>query len=63
MAEELGLKKDEGKKDEGKDDEETPQDERPLGRPKEELRSGASNPEDEAPDASKLADSILKSPW
>jgi hypothetical protein len=64
MAEELGLKKDEGKKDEDdRQDEELPQDERPLGRPKEELRSGASNPEDEeTPDASKLADSILKSP-
>jgi hypothetical protein len=65
MATELGLKKDdEGKKGtEGKKDEELPQDERPLGRPKEELRSGASTTDDETPDTGKLADELLKSPW
>jgi hypothetical protein len=63
MAEELGLKKDEGKDEDTDTGEELPQDERPIGRPTENLRSGASNTEDEAPDASKLADSILKSPW
>lgn len=62
MAEELGLKKDEGKKDENED--EPPQDERPLGRPKEELRSGSSTPEDGGDvNASKLAESILKAPY
>jgi hypothetical protein len=64
MVEELGLKKDGGKDEkEEPSTEELPQDERPLGRPTENLRAGASNEADEAPDAAKLADSILKSPW
>lgn len=63
MAEELGLKKDEGKDEGDKSDKELPQDERPLGRPTENLRAGASNEADEAPNAAKLAESILKSPY
>lgn len=64
MRAELGLDKDEGKdeKDEGTE-EETPQDERPLGRPREELRSGSVDEADEEPNVAKLADSILSEPW
>lgn len=56
MRAELGLDKDtEG----GKDDEDKGG--APKGRPKEDLKLGASNEEDEQPDPGKLADSILKS--
>lgn len=50
MRAELGLDKEEEK------DEEKPKGE---GRPKENLRAGASNEEDEEPDAGKIADSLL----
>lgn len=63
MAEELGLKKNEGKVKDDAAEDETPQDERPLGRPQENLRAGASNEADEAPDSAKLAESILSNPW
>lgn len=60
MRTELGLK-DEGK---GKgEEEEKPKEEQGIGRPKEDLRAGASNEGDEEPDAGKLADSILSSPY
>lgn len=59
MRAELGLK-DEETKDEG---EEAPAEEQGIGRPKEDLRPGASNEGEEQPDPGKLADSILKSPW
>lgn len=61
MAEELGLNKPDEKDD--KKREETPEDEQPLSRPKENLRAGASNEEDEQPDPGKLADSILSNGW
>jgi hypothetical protein len=60
MVEELGLKKPEEEKPA---DEET-EEETPFGaRPKENLKGGASNEEDEQPDPGKLADSILGSGW
>lgn len=62
MRAELGLK-DDGKDEETETSEETPADEQPIGRPKEDLRGGASNADDETVDTSKLADSILSSPW
>jgi hypothetical protein len=61
MRVELGLdKKDEEKKgDEGKDKEKETEGDAFGGRPKENLRSGASNSEDEEVDAEKLAGDIL----
>lgn len=59
----LGLKNKDDEKDEKETEKETPQDERPVGRPKEELRSGASTSDEETPDTAKLAEDILKSPW
>ena len=59
MRTELGLNKDDEKKDDEKDES---TDESVFGRkPEEKLRAGASNEEDEGPDAAKLADSILDS--
>lgn len=60
MAEELGLKKnDDDDKNEDTDDE------KPVtsGRPKEDLKPGASNEGDAEPDAAKLAESILSKPF
>lgn len=62
MRSELGLDKEEEKEEETVE-EETPQDERPIGRPQEKLRAGASNEDDETPDPGKLADSILSAPF
>lgn len=64
MRSELGLDK---SKDDENETEETPAEEEgattALGRPKEDLHAGASNEGDAEPDAAKLADSILSSPW
>lgn len=59
MRTELGLDKDDAGKD-GKDGKQDTKDEG-TGRPREALKSGASNDEDEEPDPVKLADSILGS--
>jgi hypothetical protein len=56
MRAELGLDS-----DDDKNDDKEQQDKGDGGRPKEKLRSGASNEDDEEPDPDKLADSILKS--
>lgn len=53
MRAELGLDKDDEEQDDKKDDD--------TGRPRERMKPGASNEEDEQPDAGKLADSILSS--
>ncbi len=58
MRDELGLK-DESDDDTSKDDKKD--EETGLGRPRERMKPGASNEEDEQPDAGKLADSILSS--
>ena len=65
MRSELGLDKDESD-DESKDDKDDKDDkdeakDEGIGRPKESLRAGASNEDDEEADAGKIADSILKS--
>ncbi len=57
MRTELGL----DKNDDEKKDEETKDEGKGLGLPTEELKSGASNADDEEPDAGKLAESILSS--
>jgi len=60
MRAELGLdKNDEGEKEQ----EEQEREDEGLGRPKESLRGGASNPGDETPDAGKLAEELLKTPY
>lgn len=59
MRAELGLDKEEEKSEE----EESTNEEQGLGLPKEDLKEGASNAGDAQPDASKLADDILKSGW
>lgn len=55
MRAELGLDKDDSDESDDKNEEK----DEAVGRPRERMRSGASNEEDEAPDAGKLADSIL----
>lgn len=47
----------------GLDKEETSEEKKDDGGTREDLRSGASNPEDQEPDPGKLADSILSSGW
>lgn len=61
MRAELGLDKDE---ETGTETEEEQEEEGIFGqRPKENLKPGASNEEDEQPDPGKLADSIISSGW
>lgn len=59
MRSELGLNKEESEED-TKEEKQEAKDE--SGRPKENLRAGASNEEDEQPDSAKLADEILGGP-
>lgn len=59
MRAELGLDKEAPEGDESKGKEKN--EDKGTGRPREQLRSGASNEEDEQPDPGKLADSLLAS--
>lgn len=58
MRTELGLKD-----ETDTDTETTSKDESTTGLPKEDLRAGASNDDEQEPNAAKLADSILSRPW
>jgi hypothetical protein len=58
MRSELGLDKNESDDDESKDKD---GEDKGIGRPRERMKPGASNEEDEQPDPAKLADSILGS--